>query len=457
MNRKALIISFFPLFNFSILNAKAQPLAFKASGQSMELTMLDGKQVRYTAYKDIPYVTNIEDEGYQTLNFFVPEGATQQSPIFLKTYVGGYMASAAKNPSASDATGRALAEGMCVCIPGCRGNNSIQGDVYTGKAPRGLLDLKAVVRYLRFNDKRMLGSAERIITDGTSAGGAMSSLLGATANHPDYEPYLKAMGAASAKDNVFASVCYCPIIDLEHADMAYEWLYANLREDVATSRRIGRQFDEYINSLHMRNPKTGELLTEENYKDYMKSWLLASASRFVQEGGQIPDSLGISFYLHFPSTPGQRPGGPRLIRAKAQRTEIPSEIDLDQYLPYVASVRPLKPYPAFDNLESPECELFGDAQGIPAHFTGAVSDDIKKRVKMMNPMFYIGDSKSTVAPHWYIRHGALDRDTSFPIPINLATKLMNEGRDVDFALPWNRNHEGDYNLDDLFRWIHSIL
>ena len=25
----------------------------------------------------------------------------------------------------------------------------------------------------------------------------------------------------------FHSVCYCPITDLDHADMAYEWLYGN--------------------------------------------------------------------------------------------------------------------------------------------------------------------------------------------------------------------------------------
>lgn len=29
--------------------------------------------------------------------------------------------------------------------------------------------------------------------------------------------------------NVFASVCYCPIIDLDHADMAYEWLYGGMK------------------------------------------------------------------------------------------------------------------------------------------------------------------------------------------------------------------------------------
>ena len=126
--------------------AKTDPLAFKTKGQSMELSMLDGREVKYTAYLNIPYVTNVEDENYQTLNFFVPEGATQKSPILLRTYVGGYMAAAAKNPSATDATGRALAEGMCVCIPGARGNNSMQGDVYTGirTVPRAFEILPAI-------------------------------------------------------------------------------------------------------------------------------------------------------------------------------------------------------------------------------------------------------------------------------------------------------------------------
>ncbi len=35
----------------------------------------------------------------------------------------------------------------------------------------------------------------------------------------------------------------------------------------------------------------------------------------------------------------------------------------------------------------------------------------------------------------------------------LATKLINNGYDVDFALPWERPHSGDYDLDELFNWI----
>jgi hypothetical protein len=303
----------------------------------------------------------------------------------------------------------------------------------------------------------MMGSAERIITDGTSAGGAMSALLGATANHPDYEPYLTRMGAAKAKDNVFAAICYCPITDLDHADMAYEWLYQNQRKDVEAARKVARQFERYINELKLRNPKTGELLTSENYMDYVKSWLTASATRFVAEGGEIDESLGFDFAMYYPPTPPYRPGGPRYVRAKPIKSGIATDVDMDQYLSYVVSQQALKEVPAFDNLESPECRLFGDTQDIPVHFTGNdVSEDLRQRVRMMNPMYYIADSKAAKAQHWYIRHGALDRDTSFPVAINLATKLMNEGRDVDFALPWNRNHEGDYNLDDLFRWIRNL-
>ena len=108
------------------------------------------------------------------------------------------MASAASAPCARDITGRALAEGMVVVIPGCRGRNSVatgQGSRrFDGKAPAAILDLKAAVRYIRANDGRIPGDAERIVTDGTSAGGALSALLGATGNHPDYAPALGCAG-----------------------------------------------------------------------------------------------------------------------------------------------------------------------------------------------------------------------------------------------------------------------
>ncbi len=49
--------------------------------------MTDGKVVNYTAYTKLYFVTHVEDSTYQYMTVFVPEGATQQSPMFLRTYL----------------------------------------------------------------------------------------------------------------------------------------------------------------------------------------------------------------------------------------------------------------------------------------------------------------------------------------------------------------------------------
>ncbi|MGM9777556.1 MAG: hypothetical protein ACI3ZD_04380 [Prevotella sp.] len=117
---------------------------------------------------------------------------------------------------------------------------------------------------------------------------------------------------------------------------------------------------------------------------------------------------------------------------------------------------------------SGENEEFGNEGGNTAIFTDFslrkstgnpdvhIDEEMKQRVYMMNPMNFISDTKATKAPHWYIRHGARDRDTSFPIPVCLALKLQNNGIDVDFKLPWNRPHAGDYALGELFTWLATL-
>ena len=426
-------------------------------GTEKTLVMPNGERIAYQAYENIYFVTNVEDSTYQTLNFYVPEGADEDTPIFLRTYVGGYMAAKAREPQAHDATGRALQEGYVLCIPGARGWNSVvekEGEQhFTGRAPADVLDLKAAIRYLRHNDKRMPGDAERIITDGTSAGGAMSSLLGSSGNSALFEPYLQTMGAAPERDDVFASVCYCPIVDLNHADMAYEWLYACTNEgiralspeQIRVSEELKADFPAYLNGLGLKKPD-GTPLTTDNYTEYMKSFLIQSAQRALDEGCVIPDSIGI-----------------------IRKGQTVTDIDLPAYLAYVVSTHRLKTPPSFDaqgvlgDFKTPENRLFGDEKGSSVNFTPyscakagtSIDEALQARINLMNPMFHL-DQPSDKAEHWYIRHGARDRDTSFPVPINLATKLMNQGYDVDFALPWNRGHEGDYNLNDLFAWIKNL-
>ena len=341
----------------------------------------------------------------------------------------------------------------------------------------------------------------------------MSALMGATGNNPEYADMLKAMGAADERDDVYASVCYCPIIDLEHADMAYEWLYQQTDSRKALddthkgyTRELAAQFPAYVNSLNLRKPDGTPLNADrsaegrsqgENFLDYIKSEIIRAAQIAKNAGADIPDSIGFSFSssaggmfaapINGQASPSPSQGGDVRLhnstfgnqtpppfggaRGGSRMGEYITDLDIQKYLNYVVSTQALKGVPAFDsqiegiNSASGENEEFGGETGNSVNFTDftaqkngtALTDAIRKNVRLMNPMSFIGDGNTTIAKHWHIRHGARDRDTAFPVPINFATRLQNAGKDVNFLLAWNRPHSGDYALDELFEWIADIV
>ena len=194
-----------------------------------------------------------------------------------------------------------LERGMVYVTAGCRGRESRnEAGKAAGKSPATLVDLKTVVRFLRHNRDALPGDMEKIITVGTSAGGAMSSLLGSTGDNDHYLPLLEENGAfMDESDAVFASQCYCPIIDLDHADQAYEWCFgadktcedspAGPAETMtpfqeALSAKLAAQYIDYVNSLGLRHPVTGKQLTfspdgrSGSFYDYLMDCLSRSAS-----------------------------------------------------------------------------------------------------------------------------------------------------------------------------------
>ena len=475
MNVKNFIVSFCSLSLISITSMGQNTLTFDPTKFIVQSQEFQGKTVKVRAFEKVVYVANPADIVHEVMNVYIPEeyfngeiinGYTAQTaPIFFPNKVGGYMPAQPdifiSNPQQGRDMGgppslsivMALSKGYVVASAGARGRISP-----IGKAPAGIVDLKAAVRYLKFNDKLMAGDANKIISNGTSAGGAMSTLLGATGNHPDYEPYLKAVGAANATDDIFAMSAYCPIINLENADMAYEWQFNKIHTykgrggdgalneiAIKVSDELKKAFPQYVNGLNLKDNQ-GEKLTlnengEENFKELVMSYIVVSAQKALDAG------INLSTYSFL----------------KIENKQVIS-LDFDAYLAYIER---LKTPPAFDALDnsSPENQLFGTVSRDKRHFTNyamqkTLSDTSmmadKAQVKMMNPMNYIGDKSAKTSTHWRIRHGAKDRDTGFAVPVILATTLQNKGFKTDFALPWDVPHSGDYDLEELFIWIKEL-
>ncbi len=449
-------------------------LTFDVDGGTLESLTIDGRTVAYRAWRGLPYVEHPVDATYQRLNLYIPLACWQgraagpfapgASPIFLPNTVGGYMPGLPGEPGEDphrggpNAIATALARGWVVAAPGARGR-TLQDDTgrYTGTAPVCVVDMKAAIRWVRHNRGSIPADTDRIVSNGTSAGGALSSQLGASGNHGDYEADLRALGAAAEHDDLFAASCYCPITNLEHADMAYEWQFHGIGEyrlwaTVGTltpeqhelSAQLKAAFPAYVNGLGLTAPDGSPLRLDADgtggLADHIIALLVASAQHALEGGADLG---------HLPW----------LTMAGSQVTAI----DFQGYLRHIGR---MKPTPAFDGLDlsTPENELFGSPGVRARHFTALgqmhSADDTRaedSQVRRMNPMGYLNDPAATVAPHWRIRHGAADRDTSFAIPVLLAAGLRAAGRHVDFALPWGVPHAGDYDLPALFDWMEGVV
>lgn len=485
------------------LSSAGYSLKFDPANYTVKRFTVDGNTITCRAYENIVYVKYPVDINYQIMNIYVPEeyfegkpfGAytSERAPIFLPNSVGGYMPGTPGSPGQDrnggpNAAFVALSKGFVVAEPGARGRVTRNGiGQYTGKAPACIVDLKAAVRYLRYNDKIMPGDAEKIVSNGTSAGGALSALLGVTGDNKDYAPYLKAIGAADTRDDIFAVSAYCPITNLDNADMAYEWLFNGVNDytrimfpggmpppggqfippanhgampagppkmsetkgtmttdQIKLSGKLKSMFPAYLNRLGLKDSHGAALTMDADgngtFKNYVKSYVVASAQKALNNGTDLSGLTWITI-----------------------RNGEVADIDFDKYVKFAGR---MKTTPAFDgvDLSNGENDLFGSATIKAQHFTrfgkdnstvhGSLADS--SIVKMMNPMNYISTKGTVTAHYWRIRHGAVDRDTSLAVPIILSTMLQNKRFDVDFAVPWGRGHGGDYDLDELFAWIERI-
>ena len=475
-------------------------LTFDINNYESMTGTVDNKEIKYRAFEYIPYVSNPIDIDQQYINIYIPEEYfnngtvngynTQTAPIFMPNNVGGYMPSQPMAPKVENNKPNsalyALSRGYVVASPATRGRTNKASDGnFIGKAPAVIVDLQAATAYLHANDATMPGNAKRIITNGTSAGGAVSLLQGATGNTSDYQPYLQALGAATASTDVYASSAYAPITNLDAADMAYEWSYngitsfnkvtmgqgelpqANVggaptpmqrsvqrvnltNDDVAYSDLLKSHFPDYVNNLQLRD-RTGVILKLDKkgngtFKQYVKSFIIDAANKAKSNG---TDLSRYSFLL------------------LDKNTGLVKDIDWDAYNSFTSRSKAPGAFDSRSN-DSGENSLFGTSTSDTNHFTitAALHDttpnndvyvENAKIVTMMNPMNYLGSPSATNAKYYRIRYGTADSNTSVAIPLIVGTRAQNLGYSVDMATPFGVDHAGDYDLQDLFNWMDSIV
>jgi hypothetical protein len=290
----------------------------------------------YYALTEVYFCTNVISPAYQFMNIYVPAAyidggsvngyTADTAPIVIENNCMGWNSS---TPGSVNST--YIAEGFVYVNCGARSRN----DGENGKAPTPVVDLKSAVRMLRLNDEVIPGDTDKIISIGSSGGGQMSSIFGASGNMEAYYPYLHENGAAGMEydaatdtytstidDDIYAAMCFCPIADLENADLAYAWFRYDTGETSAATMFSGTiEFSDfqlalqddlavayctYINSLGLVNaegealtfdllpdgtpdPRSGSFYDQvlENISDALNAWIAGNTvdGSFSVDGG----------------------------------------------------------------------------------------------------------------------------------------------------------------------------
>lgn len=383
----------------------------------------------------VVYVANPASLDYETLGIYVPGAYLEASdngdgtytasvksdaqvgqftaataPYILPVNTPGYNASQAPTWLA-DGIASYTQAGMIYLQPGIRGRDNTtdsQGQEVVGGAPWGVTDLKAAIRYVRYNKDVLPGDTDKIVSFGHSGGGAQSAVLGASGDSTLYNPYLEALGAAMKdkegnpiSDAPYGTMTWSPITSLDYADAAYEWNLgqfadSNTRAEgtftQALSQDLAKEYANYINQLGLKHEGQALTLTESSegiytqgsYATYLEGVVNQSLNNFLAD-------------TSFPYTSdGAGPGGSTesvtyetaqayidslnaetqwvTYDAAANRAKISSLADFAKYVKTAS-----KSVPAFDALDRSLAEnaVFGVADANELHFDQLVARLLK--------------------------------------------------------------------------------
>lgn len=280
-----------------------------------ESLAIDNAAWRFDSERNVYYQLGLNyclspaTEAYESLAIFVPgayftaeqNGETYTCTINEKAVVGSFTPatapvllpintgtlSAQESPTAygSDGLTPYLREGCVYAYAGFRGRSAAV-DTTTGSdalipggSPWPVVDLKAAVRFLRYNDDVLPCNTSRTFVFGFGAGGGLSAVLGASGDSTLFDPYLAEIGAithdasgAAVSDAIAGSASWCPVSSYDMADAAYEWCqgqYADedTREEGTWTRLLSQDlagsYGAWINEMDLRDDDDAQLTLDE--------------------------------------------------------------------------------------------------------------------------------------------------------------------------------------------------
>ena len=350
----------------------------------------------------VSYCTKPAAQNYETLGIYVPQAymsgeqnadgtysctlspdgeagsyTCATAPVVIPVNTAGYSAQAAPTSYSYDAVSSYVEAGLVYVYPGCRGRANGYADdgtlAFAGGAPWGVTDLKAAVRFLRYNRGVVPGDVDVVFTFGHSGGGAQSALMGATGDAATFTPYLESIGAAmqdasgaDISDSVTGSMCWCPITCLDTADEAYEWMMGQFADSStrelgtwtsALSADLAASYPAYVNAAGFVDAGGSDLTLEESgegtylagtYYDHLLALVNRSLNNFLAD----------TTFPYTPSSQTMADGGfgGRLSGAPAEACPAAAR-RLTERLPVTMPLRTAAPLPAWTPLWAPRTQV----------------------------------------------------------------------------------------------------
>ena len=401
---------------FGAGKTKGESINLKSAQKTVLNVSVDGNPVKVTRYVGT-YVTNPNRPEDQKINVYIPANATKASPILFYVNNAGWQANTYPENTIQDGqdydgtnnkVGEALKEGYVVVSYGGRSrSNGLTDGKYLGHSPAIMVDTKAAIRYLRFNRKALpAGDTEKIFVTGTSGGGALSTVIAASGNSPDYFEGLYEIGAAGISkakdgsyvstlgDNVLGVIAYCPITDLGHSCYGYEWLFGSTRKALylagemnysyaseetvlEASDALAALYAPYLNGLGLKD-EFGTPVTDRNLRDEITRLMKEEIEATIAELGVDQMKADLEQEIRARRFGGgPQAGTPARHRVNNGWLTFNEDgsynYNLDKHLYYLAKYTALKVAPSFSNLglydnKMNEDNLFGTREQEYAPF-----------------------------------------------------------------------------------------